>query len=105
MDEKFPWRDIGGACPPAVLVDAAVAEHLKVLDGVCALCLRMVPRVGDALAFQRKLLDAVDRVRKLNASGFVDGGCDVGDVRELAAQAAGILDARRPGAHAHAAAT
>ena len=59
----LPGSDVRRGRPPSILVDAAVAKHLKVLDCVPAWRFGMIPRVDDALAFQRELLDAINDQR------------------------------------------
>ena len=58
---------------------------------------RLVEGVGHAHAFNRLLLDAVDHFRRRNAGGFEERRHDVDHMMELRADAAGILDAVRPG--------
>jgi hypothetical protein len=80
---------------PAVVVDRAIAEHLKVL------CLALgrsfgvlfVPGVRHAHASDRLLRNTVDHHRCLNSRGFKNGRHDVDHVVELGANPAGILDA------------
>ena len=88
---------------PAVVIDGAIAEHLEILRRVPGrgVGVRLVPRVGHAHAFDRDLLDAVDRVGLRNAGRFEDGRHDVDDVVELAADAAHVGDVAGPG-HDHA---
>ena len=88
---------------PAVVIDGAVAEHLEILRGVPGrgVGVRLVPGVGHAHAFDRALLDAVDRLGRRDAGRFEDGRHDVDDVVELAADAAHVGDVAGPG-HDHA---
>ena len=51
-------------------------------------CLRVVERIEHAHAFNRRLLNTVDGRGVRHAGGFKDGGCDVDDVMELAADLA-----------------
>ena len=75
--------------PPAVLVHPPVAEVLEVLLGVALGSVRVVERVDEARAVHRLLLDAVDVRRLRDAGRLEDRRADVGDVRELRAQATG----------------
>ena len=71
--------------------------RLPNISKYCVVALRrsvgvgLVPRVSHAHAFDRFLRDAVDRLRRLDASGFEDRRHDVDHVVELRADAA-----RRP---------
>ena len=80
------------------MVDGAVAEHLEVLRRVPGrrVGVGLVPGVGQARAFDRELLDAVDHLRRRDAGGFEDGRHDVDDVVELAADAARVADVAGP---------
>ena len=69
---------------PALVVDAAVAEHLEVLCLVPLGRLGVVERVRHADAFDRMLLDSVDEERLGQAGHFKDGRRDVDHVMELA---------------------
>ena len=57
---QLPRDGVAGDRRPAVVVDAAVAEHLEVLDGVLVLGVPVVEAVEHARAFHRRLLDALD---------------------------------------------
>ena len=83
---------------PAVAIDAAVGDHFEVLRLALRRRVRagLVEGVGHAYAFDRLLLDAIDKLRRLDTGGFEDGRHDVDDVVELVAQAAGVLDVVRP---------
>ena len=81
---------------PALVVDAAVAEHLEVLRLVPLGRLRVVEGVEHAEAFDRRLLDAVDDRRMRQPGGLEDRRGDVDDVMELAADLALGLDAVGP---------
>jgi hypothetical protein len=85
------------------VIDGAIAEHLEVLRCVPGrdVGVRLVPRVHHADAFDRALVDAVDRIRRWDADRFEDGRHDVDDVMELAADATHVVDVARPG-HGHA---
>ena len=77
---------------PALVVDAAIAEHLEVLCLARLGSVGVVERVGHADAVQRHLLDAVHE-RRLGEAGYVeDGRRDVDDVMELAADLAARLE-------------
>ena len=88
---------------PAVVIDGAIAQHLEVLRGVPGgrVGIGLVPRVDHAHAFDRPLLDAVDRVGRRDAGRLEDRRHDVDDVVELMADAAHVLDVAGP-RHAHA---
>jgi hypothetical protein len=74
---------VAGDRSPALVVDAAVAEHLEVLRLARLGSGWVVEAVGHAHAVQRHLLDAVDE-RRLGQTGCVEDGCgDVDDVVEL----------------------
>src|SRR5208337_497379 len=96
---QFPGHGQGSRrSNPAVVIDGAVAQHFEILsiafrrrEGV-----GLVPRIGHAHALDRLLLDAVDRVRSRNPGGFQDRWGNVDYVVELRADAASVLDARRP---------
>ena len=101
---QFPReRRRGRARHPSVVIDGAVAEHLEILRGVPGgrVGVRLVPRVRHAHAFDRALLDAVDRVGRRDAGRFEDGRHDVDDMVELAADAADVVDVAGP-RHGHA---
>jgi hypothetical protein len=57
----------------------------------------VVEGVGHTHAFDRFLHNPVDHHRRLDARGFEDSWHDVDHVVELGADAAGVLDAVRPG--------
>ena len=81
---------------PALVVDAAVAEHLEVLGLVPLRRLGVVERVEHADALDRVLLHAVHRDRLGQSRRLEDGRRDVDDVVELRADLALGLDALRP---------
>ena len=81
---------------PAAVVDAAVAEHLEVLQVVAFRRVGLVERVQHARALHRGLLHAVDHRRLGQAGRFEDRLGDVDDVGELGPQTALLLDAVRP---------
>ncbi|MCY1224524.1 hypothetical protein D9M72_366850 [compost metagenome] len=82
---------------PAVLVDAAAAEHLEVLRRFARCGSGVGKGVAHADAVQRVLRYAIDRFRWRDAEDVVDGRGDVVDVMELLADLAIRLDAYRPG--------
>ena len=88
---------------PPVVIDGAIAEHLEVLRRVSgrSVGVRFVPRVRHAYAFDGVLLDAVDVIGRRDAGRFEDGGHDVDDVMELAADATDVVDMAGP-RHRHA---
>ena len=91
-----PRHAVPGHRRPALVVDAAVAEHLEVLRLVPLGRLGVVERVQHADALDRRLLDAVDDRRMRQPGGFEDRRRDVDHVMELAADLALGLDAVRP---------
>ena len=91
-----PRHAVPGHRRPALVIDAAVAEHLEVLRLVPLGRLGVVERVEHADAFDRRLLDAVDDRRMRQPGGFEDRRRDVDHVMELAADLALRLDAVRP---------
>ena len=81
---------------PALVVDAAVAEHLEVLCLMLLGRLGIVERVRHADAFDRMLLDSVDEGRLGQAGHFKDGWRNVDHVMELGADFALPLDSLGP---------
>ena len=73
---------------PALVVDAAVAEHLEVLRRAPFGRLRVVEGVEHADAFHRMLLDAVNSRWLGKPGGFQDRRRDVDHVVELRADLA-----------------
>jgi hypothetical protein len=88
---------------PALVIDGVVAHHLEVLRLVPGrgLGVGLVEGVSEAHAFDRRLLDAVHRLRGGDAADFEDGRHHVDDVMELVADATDVLDVAGP-RHAHA---
>ena len=86
---------------PAVVIQRPLAHHFKILGLVPLWCLGVlgVEGIEEAGAFDWRLLDAVDHLRRVDAGGFENGRHDVDDVHELLAQGALVLDARRPRNH------
>src|SRR3954452_3766908 len=82
--------------PPGVLVHRAVAEGLGVLLRVARGGAGVVQRVGEGHTGHRLLVDAVDARRLGDPDDVEDRRTDVGDVRELRAQAVAVCDALRP---------
>src|ERR1039457_6386492 len=93
----LPRQSMARAGPPPILVDAAIADHFKVLQVVMAWRAGIVEGIDKTLAFQGDLLYIVDHVGKLDAGGFIDGRRNIGHMSELRTQSACILDVRRPG--------
>ena len=91
-----PRRGVPRDGGPALVVDAAVAEHLEVLRHVAFRRVAVVEGVAHAHALVGLLVDAVDRLGLREPRGLEDGGRDVDDVMELVAQLAARLDARGP---------
>ena len=88
-----------GAGDPALVVDAAVAEHLEVLRLPAVGGLGVVGRVQHRDAVHGPLLDAVHRLGLRQLRGFQHGGGHVDHVVELAADLALGLDALGPMEH------
>ena len=82
--------------PPAIFIDSAVADHLEILDLVRTGLVRMIEGIHHADAFERQLLHAVDYFGKLHAGQFIERRRDIGDMMELRAESAGVLDMPRP---------
>ena len=93
---RYPRRAVAGDRGPALVVDAAVAEHLEVLRLAALRRVGVVERVGHRDAVQRHLLDAVDEGRLRQPGGVEHGRGDVDHVVELGADLALGLDASRP---------
>src|SRR5260370_14318199 len=83
-----PWRLVSRYRGPALVVDAAVAEHLEVLCLMLLGSLGIVEGVRHADAFDRVLLDSVDEDRLGKAGHFQDGWRDVDHIMELGAEVA-----------------
>ena len=87
-----------GAQQPALVVKRPLAEHLEILGFMARRRLGIfgVKGVGKAGALDRFLGDAIHHVGRLQAGSLKDGRHHVDHVHELLAQAALVLDARRP---------
>ncbi len=83
--------------PPAIVVDRAVAEHLKVLGMMIGGRSRLVEGVGEAHPVDRRLGHAADALRRFGAQGFQDRRDEVDDVPIVLAHLAARLDALGPG--------
>src|SRR5262249_20717478 len=96
-DHGRPWREWRrGRGVPAVLVDAAVATHLKILRLAPGRRVRLVEGVHHAHALYRLLRYAIDDVRRLDLGRFEDRRHDVDPMVELGTDAALVLDGRGP---------
>ena len=87
--EGLPRRAVDlGAQEPAVVIERPLAHHLEVLRLVARrrLGILRVEGVGEARALDRRLLDAVDDLRRADAGGLEDRRHDVDHVDELLAQ-------------------
>ena len=51
--EAFPGKQMAGAGPPAIFINAAIADHFKKLHVVRGGCLGIGEACGKAMAFQR----------------------------------------------------
>ena len=93
-------RDPGDAVPrhsgPALVVDAAIAEHLEVLGRVPIGGAGVVERVGHRHAFERPLLHAVDAQWCRKARSLEYRRSDVDHVVELRADLATCVEAGGP---------
>ena len=96
LADQDPGRLVPGHRGPALVVDAAVAEHLEVLGLVPVGRVRVVEAVGHADAVQRHLLHAVDADRLGQPRHLQDRGGQVDHVMELLAQLAAGPEAVRP---------
>ena len=97
--ERLPRRPIHlRAQHPAVVIQRPLPHHLEVLGLVPRRDLGVlgVEGVNEAGAFDWRLLNAIDHLRRLDASRLEDRRHDVDHVDELLAQAPLVLDARRP---------
>ena len=88
-----PWAD----CPPAVVVDGAVAEHLEVLGVVVAGRRCFIEGMGEAHAIDGRLADAADTLRCLGAYGFQNCRHHVDGVCVMQSHLAAALNALGPG--------
>ncbi len=90
--DHHPRRLVLGHRTPPLVVDAAIAEHLEVLQVVTLRRRRLVERVEHAGALDRRLLHAIDHRRFGEPCRFEDGRREVDDVGELRAQPTLLLD-------------
>ncbi len=81
---------------PALVVDAAVAEHLEVLRLPAVGGIGLVERVPHADAVDRPLLDPVHEARLRDARRLQDRRCEVDHVMELLPDLAACGEAVRP---------
>ena len=81
---------------PALVVDAAVTEHLEVLSRAALACAGVVERVRHRHAFEWDLRHAVDALGLRQTRRLQHRRRDVDHVMELRADLALRLDARRP---------
>ena len=91
-----PRRAVLGHRAPALVVDAAVAEHLEVLQVVALGLVRRIEAVGHRGALDRRLHDAVDHRRMGQPGDLEDRRGDIDDVAELIAGLAPGRDPVRP---------
>ncbi len=92
----IPWNAMPGHRGPAVMIDPAIAKHLKVLSRMGCRRFSIGKGVFHAYSFHRFLLDAVDGLRLRQFCRHQDCRCDIDDVMPLGANAAGVLDPRGP---------
>src|SRR4029434_6293843 len=96
---ELPRNPVGPpAGDPAVLVHRAIAKNLEVLLCMSRRRFGVVEGKYKTHALHGRLRDTIDFLRLRKARDLEDSGCDVNDVRELAADAAFVLDAFGPGA-------
>ncbi len=88
VDAGLPRRAVLGHRGPALVVDAAVAEHLEVLRLVALGGVGVVEAVGHADALDRLLLHPVDHHRRRQPGHLEHRRGDVDDVVELRAHLA-----------------
>src|ERR1700722_8413889 len=93
---EYPRRLVSRYRCPALMVDAAVAEHFEVLCLMLLGGLGIVERVTHADAFDRMLLHSVDEGRLGHTCHFQDGWRDVDDVMKLSAELTCALDSLGP---------
>src|SRR5512133_91729 len=68
-----PWQQEAAAGEPSVLVDAAIAERLEILDLARARRLGVIEAVGQACAFQWFCLTPLTTAGALMPANLVDG--------------------------------
>ena len=85
LANEDPWRLMPRHGSPALVVDAAVAEHLKILCLMLLGRFRVIERVSHADAFDRMLLHTVHKNRLGQSGHFQDSRRYVNHVMELAA--------------------
>ena len=92
LPAHLPRRAVLGHRAPALVVNAAVAEHLEVLGLVPLRRFGVVEAVQQAGALVGALQDPVDDRRRRYARGLQHGGRQVDDMGELIAYAAFVVD-------------
>src|ERR1700722_8560654 len=94
---RFPCGSQAVSRPPAVFIDPAVAAGLEILDVVMTGFIRMIEGIRETGSFKRRLRNAVYRFWRGYAGHLIHGRGYIVHVRELTAQAADVLNPRRPG--------
>src|SRR5262249_32030228 len=82
---------------PAVVVDAAIAQHLEILRDVPCRRMGSVECVDEARALDWRLLHAVEHRGFFHPGRLEDRRHDVDDVAELTAETPLVLDPLGPG--------
>src|SRR3954451_15495595 len=84
---------------PAVVIDAAITKHLKILSGVRLLGVRIVERVNHRGPIKRSLQRPVPGRREGQASSLQYRRGNIGDMSQLGANFALGLNSRGPMDH------
>src|SRR5271165_4761128 len=93
---EHPWRPVLCHRGPALVIDAAVAEHLEVLRLMPLRGLGVIERIQHAHALDWALLYAIDRNRFGQPCRLENRGRDIDDMVELRADFALRFNAIRP---------
>src|SRR6185437_1381605 len=81
---------------PSLIVNGSIAKHFEILDGACAVRVRLIKAVGHADALDWPLGNTVHDCRLSDTNHFEDCGQHVNHVMELEACGTGIGNASRP---------
>ena len=84
-------------CPPAIVVDGTVPEHLEVLGVVVARLCRLVEGLGKAHPVDWRLAHTPDALRGFHTQGFQDRRDEINAVGILLPDLTSRLDALWPG--------
>jgi hypothetical protein len=96
LSSQQPWRAVPGTSRPPLVVDAAIDEHLEILRRVPIRRLRVIERIGNARAFDRLLLNAIDKRRRWYLRRLKNGRHHIDHMAKLIAQFALRFDAGGP---------